>query len=183
MVSPIDYQTWSWWSRLMLRWQQQCLWNEKDFGLVHEGSSFKRSGVWETVILLLKYSYQCWYWALRATSHTRLTARDHYSSSTLVGGKGGSGPSLLHTALEGPTEDKCKCNMDVESTWFLHGIEWTMVHGHLDYYKKPFFGGRLNTKPGDHGTPNAHNRWLILFYHAWRPTWIDIHWNSIWLRA
>jgi hypothetical protein len=42
---------------------------------------------------------------LRATSHTRLRARDHYyTSSTLIGGKGGAGPSLLHPTLEGPTE-------------------------------------------------------------------------------
>ena len=41
---------------------------------------------------------------LRAPSHTRLNARDHYTSSTLIGGKGGAGPSLLHTTLEGPTE-------------------------------------------------------------------------------
>ena len=41
---------------------------------------------------------------LRATSHTRLRARDQYSSSTLIGGKGGAGPSSLHTTLEGPTE-------------------------------------------------------------------------------
>ena len=36
--------------------------------------------------------------------HMRLNARDHYTSSTLIGGKGGAGPSLLHTTLEGPTE-------------------------------------------------------------------------------
>jgi hypothetical protein len=23
----------------------------------------------------------------------------------------------------------------------------------------------------------------ILFYHVWGPAWIEIHWNSIWLRA
>jgi hypothetical protein len=40
----------------------------------------------------------------RATSHTRLRARDHYTSSTLIGGKGGAGPSSLPTTLEGPTE-------------------------------------------------------------------------------
>ena len=41
-----------------------------------------------------------------------------------------------------------------------------------------------NTKPGDHGTPNAHNRWLIYFIMCeGGPAWIDIHWNSsIWLR-
>ena len=42
--------------------------------------------------------------ALRATSHMRLSAHDHDTSSTLIGGKGGAGPSSLHTTLEGPTE-------------------------------------------------------------------------------
>jgi hypothetical protein len=41
---------------------------------------------------------------LGATSHTRLRARDYYTSSTLIGGKAGAGPSSLHTTLEGPTE-------------------------------------------------------------------------------
>ena len=41
---------------------------------------------------------------MRATSHTRLRARDHYTSSTLIGGKGGVGPSSLHTTLEVPME-------------------------------------------------------------------------------
>jgi hypothetical protein len=39
-----------------------------------------------------------------ATSHARLRARDHCTLSTLVGGKGGAGPSSLYTMLEGPTE-------------------------------------------------------------------------------
>ena len=66
---------------------------------------------------------------------------------------------------------------------FLHGIEWNMVHGHLDYFQKLPCGGRPNTKLGDHGTLNAHNRWFILFYHVWGPAWINIHWNSTWLRT
>ena len=41
---------------------------------------------------------------LRATSHMRLRARNHYTLSTLIGGKGGAGPSSLHTMLEGPTK-------------------------------------------------------------------------------
>jgi hypothetical protein len=42
---------------------------------------------------------------IRATSHTRLRTGDHYTSSTLIGGKGGAGPSsLLHTTPEGLTE-------------------------------------------------------------------------------
>jgi hypothetical protein len=24
---------------------------------------------------------------------------------------------------------------------------------------------------------------IILFYHVWGPAWIEIHWNSVWLRA
>ena len=41
---------------------------------------------------------------LRATSHMRVRARDHYTSSTVIGGKGGAGPNSLYTTLEGPTE-------------------------------------------------------------------------------
>ena len=40
-----------------------------------------------------------------AIAHMRLRVCDHYTSSTLIGGKGGAdGPSLLHTALEAPTQ-------------------------------------------------------------------------------
>ena len=59
-----------------------------------------------------------------APSYTRLSARDHYTSSTLIGGKGRAGPSsLLHTTVERPTEY-------VNTRWwmwslhgFLHDIE------------------------------------------------------------
>ena len=33
---------------------------------------------------------------IRAASHMRLRAHDRYTSSTLIGGKGGAGPSLYH---------------------------------------------------------------------------------------
>ena len=33
-----------------------------------------------------------------------LNAHDHYTASTLIGGKGGADPSSLHTTLEGRTE-------------------------------------------------------------------------------
>jgi hypothetical protein len=115
----------------------------------------------------------------------RLRARVRYTSSTLIGGKGGAGPSsLLHTTLEGPTKGVCECKTDVKSNGFLHGIKWIMFHGHLDYFQKPPLGGRPHTKSlGANGTPNTHNCCFILFYHVWRPAWIEIHWNSIWLRA
>ena len=36
---------------------------------------------------------------LRTTSHTSLSARDHYTSSTLISGKGGAGPGWLRFLL------------------------------------------------------------------------------------
>ena len=70
--------------------------------------------------------------------HTRLRARDHYTSSTLIGGKGGAGPSSPHTTLEGPTE-LCGCKMDVKPiwipTWHQMGscfmVSWTIFKNHL----------------------------------------------------
>ena len=117
----------------------------------------------------------------RATSRSRPRARDQYTLSTIVGGKGGAGPSSLHTTLEGPTEGVCECKMDVKV--YIHGIGWIVFHGYLDSFQKPSLEGRSNTKPEHHGTLNIHNHWFILFYHVWGFVWIKIHWNSIWLRA
>jgi hypothetical protein len=63
---------------------------------------------------------------VRATSHTRLKARVHYTLGTFIGGKSGAGPSSLHITLEGPTEY-------VTTRWmkrvygFLHGIKWIVL--------------------------------------------------------
>ena len=107
---------------------------------------------------------------LRATSHTRLRARDHYTSSTLISGKDGVGPSSLHTTLEGPTEYMCECTVDakvyMDSYMASNGssfmVTWTI-------FKKSPLGGSPTTKLGDHGTPNAHNHWFILFDHVQGP--------------
>ena len=105
----------------------------------------------------------------RATSHTRLRARDHYTSSTLIGGKGGAGPTSLHTTLEWLTTH-------VNARWtsslhgFLHGIKWIMFHGCLNYFQKSFLGGRPTTKPRDHGTPNAYLQPLVYFISSWTRT-------------
>jgi hypothetical protein len=87
----------------------------------------------------------------RATSHTRLRAHDHYTSHTPIGGKGGAGPSLLHTTLEGPTKY-------VNTRWMknLHDIKCIMLHGHLDYFKIHLLEVGQH-EIGNHGTPNAHN--------------------------
>ena len=88
---------------------------------------------------------------------------------------------LLHYAWG--TNILCECMMDVNSTWIptwhqMDHASWS--HG---LFQKPPPGGRPNTKPGDYGTANAHNCWFILFHNVWGPTWIEIHWNRIWLRA
>ena len=74
--------------------------------------------------------------------------------------------------------------MDVKYTWIptwhpMDHVTWSLEIN----FQKPPLGGRPNTKSGDHGNPNAHNLWCILFYHVWWPAWLHIHWNSIWLRA
>ena len=71
-----------------------------------------RSLLWIRCIL---YTYHLLF---RATSHTRPRARDHHTSSALIGGKGGVGPSLLpsHHAW-GTIEVISECKMDVKSTW------------------------------------------------------------------
>ena len=76
---------------------------------------------------------------LRAASHMKLRACDHYyASSTLIGRKGGAGLSLFHTSrLEGPTEYVSARWMESLVHGFLRGIEWIVFHGHLDYFEKP----------------------------------------------
>ena len=81
------------------------------------------------------------------------------------------------------------CSRDQRTLWMQGGCNvhmdsyMALLHGYLDYFQNPPLGGRPNTKSGDHGTPNTHNRCFILFYHVRGPTWIDIRWNNIWLRA
>ena len=87
----------------------------------------------------------------------------------------------LPTTLDGPTE-YVNCKMDVKSTGLPTWHEMDHVSWLLGLFSKPSFGDKSNTKPGDCGIPNAHNRWFILFNHVWRPAWIDIHWNNIWLK-
>jgi hypothetical protein len=75
-------------------------------------------------------------------------------------------------------QDGCKVYMDSYMT-----LDGSCFHGHLDCFQKSSLGGKLNTKLKDHVTPNAHNCWFIWFYDVWGPACMDIHPNSIWLRA
>ena len=75
-------------------------------------------------------------------------------------------------------QDGCKADMDsyMASNGSCFTLTWPI-------FQKPPHEGRPNTKLGEHGTLNAHNHWFLLFYHVWRPAWIEIHRNSICLRA
>ena len=75
-------------------------------------------------------------------------------------------------------QDGCEVYMDsyMASNGSCFMVAWTI-------FQKPPLGGRPNTKPGDHGTSNAHNRWFILFCHVRGPAWINIYGNNLWLRA
>ena len=61
------------------------------------------------------------------------------------------------------------CTVYVDSHMALIGscfmVTWIIL-------KKSPLGDRPNTELRDHGTPNAHNRWFILFHHVWGPAWI-----------
>jgi hypothetical protein len=81
------------------------------------------------------------------------------------------------------TNGGSECKMDVKSTWIPTWYQMDHVNGHLDYFQKRPLGGRPNTELENYVSSNAHNCWFILFYHVWGPAWIEIHWNSIWLRV
>ena len=86
---------------------------------------------------------QPWPWIPRSNlgplHTTRLTAHDHHTSSTRIGGKGGASLSSLHTTLEGPTEYIGECKMDVKSTMHSYMasngscfvIIWILFKNHL----------------------------------------------------
>jgi hypothetical protein len=97
----------------------------------------------------------------RPTSHTRPRAHDQYTSNTLIGGKGGAGPS----SLEGPTEYVNARWMYIDSCMALNGscfmVTWTAFKNHL-----------LKV---DHGTPKTHNCLYIPFYNVWGPARIEIN--------
>ena len=77
------------------------------------------------------------------------------------------------------TQDRWKVHMDsyVTSNGSCFMVTWTIFKRHL------LEVGLTQNWEIDHGTPNTRDRWFILFNHVRGPAWIDIHWNSIWLRA
>ena len=122
-------------------------------------------------------------WVVRATSHTRLRARDHITLQALSLVEKEELVQVRFTLCLGDQwsmwiQDGCKVYKDfyMASNGSCFMITWII-------FKKSLFEGKLNTKPGDHGILNAHNYWFILFYHVWGLAQIEIHCNSIWLRT
>jgi hypothetical protein len=75
--------------------------------------------------------------SLRSTPHARLRARDHYTSSAPIGGKGGAGPNSLHTTLEGATEyvnSKMDVKVYMDSYMASKGSCFMVT---WDYFQKP----------------------------------------------
>ena len=125
---------------------------------------------------------------MRTTSHKRLRARDQYTSSTRIGGKGGAGPSSLSTTLEGPTEYISECKMDVKSTWHrMDHVSWSLG---LFFQKPPWREVGLTQNPETMALQTLTTIGLFYFYHVWGPAWVGIieialGWRPghIWLHA
>ena len=113
----------------------------------------------------------------RAISHTRPWARDHelhFKRSHWWRGQSRSkfashyawGTNGVYTW----TQDGCEVYMDsyVASNGSCFMVIWTISINRL-------LEVGLTQNRGDHGTPNAHNRWFIFFYHVWGSIWIEIH--------
>ena len=117
---------------------------------------------------------------LRATSHTRPRACYKCTPSILIGGKGGGSPNSLTLCLRDQwsmwMQYGCKAYVDSYTT--SNGscvmVTWTHFKNHL--LKAGF---RVTTMALQKVTTVD----LLCFYHVWGPTWIKMHWNSIWLRA
>ena len=106
-------------------------------------------------------------WWLGVTLHTRLRARDRHISSTFIGGMKWRSQFKFASHYAWGTDRVCDCKMDVKSTWNPTWHQMDHVSWSLGLFQKPPLGGRLDTKPGDHSTPDAHNDWFILFYQVW----------------
>ena len=113
----------------------------------------------------------------------RLRACDHYTSSTLIGGQGGAGPSSLCTKLEGPMKWVCECKVDVTSTWISSWHQINCFYGPLDCFQNHLLEVDLTQNRETMALRNLTTVILFYFIMCEDSAWIKIHWNSIWLRA
>jgi hypothetical protein len=132
-------------------------------------------------------SSQTWldYWrnwsrhVLRATSHTRPSARDHCTFKHSHWWQRRSQSTFIFTLRL----------RDQHSTWMQDGCKIYKASNGSRFivtrtiFKTHLLEGGLTQNWENHGTLNTHNCWFIILYHAREPTWIQTHWNSVWLRA
>ena len=119
---------------------------------------------------------------LRATPHTRLRACDHYTPSTIIGGKVELVQVRFTLCLRDQwsmwMQDGCKVYMDSymarNGSCFM--VTWTIFKNHL-------LEVGLTQNWETLALRTLTTIGLFYFYHVWGPAWIEIHWNSIWLRA
>jgi hypothetical protein len=113
-----------------------------------------------------------------------MRARDQYTSSTLIGGKGGAGPSLICFTLRSRdqrsmwTQDKSKVYMHshLASNGSCFMVTWIIFKNHI-------LDVCLTQNRETMALWTLTTIGLFLHYHVWGPTWTGSHWNSIWLRA
>ena len=115
---------------------------------------------------------------IRATSPTRLRARDHCTLSTLVGGKGGVGPSSLHIVLEGHNKVS-ECTMDIKFTWILTWQQTNNISWSFGLFSQTTARGRLDAKTKRLWRSGIANHFFIRFHHVWEPRMNRNHRNII----
>ena len=92
---------------------------------------------------------------LRATSHTRLKARDHCNLRALIGRKYGDHPSLLHT-------QRWRFKGSKKISWMksLHGVIhsklWIRFHGLPNFSSSP--------PPKDEPNANSRRPWFFEYF-------------------
>jgi hypothetical protein len=115
---------------------------------------------------------------IRDTSHMRLRACDHYTSSTLIGGKAEPVQVCFTLRLTDQhsvwMQDGCKVYMDscMASNRSCFMVTWTIFKNHLLEV-----GLTQNQETMTLRTPTTAG---LFYFIKWEdPTWIEIHWSSI----
>ena len=120
---------------------------------------------------------------IKATSHTRLRACNHYTSSTLIGEKAKPVQVRFTLCLKDQwsmwmQEVGCKVYMDsyMASNGSCFTVTWTISKNHL-------LEASLTQNRETMALQMLTTADLFFFYHVWEPTWIKIRWKNIQLRV
>ena len=173
---PLHFEHSHWWERRSRsKFASHCAWRTNG---VCECKMYVKS-TWIATQHWMDGSHFMVTWII-FKNHLLEVAHDDYTSSTLIGRKGGAGPSSLHTALEGPNGVR-ECKMDVKSTWIAtwHRMDkscflvtWIIFKNHplevaRDHYtSSTLIGGKGGAGPSslhialEGPTENVHARWL-----------------------